>query len=268
MMFALELGGPLLVWAGNRRRRVGFIAIAALQLGIFATGNFAFFNLLTVVVALPLLDDRVWSRILPAGLVERLASREQPARTPGRIKTGFEIALLGLGTLTLLGTFWPRLGYSWPIRVIEQFRSVNGYGLFRVMTTTRPQIVVEGSADGTEWKPYRFKYQAVDLEERPRLVEPHQPRLDWQLWFAALGRFETETWFQAFLLRLLEGSKPVTGLLADNPFPAEPPRYVRALLYDYRFTSWSERAKTGAWWRRTLIGEYAPVLSLTAFRRP
>jgi len=98
---------------------------------------------------------------------------------------------------------------------------------------------------------------------RPAFIEPHQPRLDWQMWFAALGRFETTPWFQAFLARLLQGSPDVAALLATNPFPNGPPRYLRAQLYDYRFTSPEERRLSGAWWHRELLGSYGPVVSLS-----
>jgi hypothetical protein len=144
----------------------------------------------------------------------------------------------------------------------EPFRSINSYGLFRVMTTSRLEIVVEGSEDGVAWRPYEFRYKPGDVMRRPAFVEPHQPRLDWQMWFAALGTYETTRWFPGLLGRLLEGSPAVLGLLARNPFPAHAPRYVRAMLYDYRFTTPEEREETGAWWVRTPAGPYAPAVSL------
>jgi len=127
------------------------------------------------------------------------------------------------------------------------------------MTTERPEIVVEGSRDATTWLPYEFRYKPGDPMRRPRFVEPHQPRLDWQMWFAALGGFEQNLWVRSLLGRLLEGSPAVTGLLAKNPFAGNPPRYVRAVLYDYRFTDASERRRTGAWWRRRELGLFCPV---------
>jgi hypothetical protein len=145
-------------------------------------------------------------------------------------------------------------------RAVAPLRIVNGYGLFAVMTTTRPEILVEGSADGVAWKPYEFRWKPGDLFRRPAFVAPHQPRLDWQMWFAALGSFEQDPWFARFLEKLLEGSPPVLALLARNPFPGAPPRFVRARLWDYRFTEPSERKRTGAWWRRTEIAPYGPVL--------
>src|SRR5262249_16933832 len=114
---------------------------------------------------------------------------------------------------------------------LQPFRSTNGYGLFAVMTTERPEIIVEGSDDQTTWKSYEVRWKPGDPLRRPRFVAPHQPRLDWQMWFAALSSFEENPWFQNFLIRLLQGSPPVLRLLEKNPFPDRPPRYVRAVLY-------------------------------------
>jgi hypothetical protein len=147
-------------------------------------------------------------------------------------------------------------------RVIGPLRSVNGYGLFAVMTTSRPEIEVEGSDDGVSWRAYAFRWKAGDLRVAPAFVAPHQPRLDWQMWFAALGTCESNPWFVQFLERLLEGSPPVLALLRANPFPDHPPRYIRAQFYDYHFTSPAERAASGLWWRREPKGLYCPVLAL------
>lgn len=146
-------------------------------------------------------------------------------------------------------------------RAIDPFRSVNTYGLFAVMTTTRPQIIVQGSDDGVTWRPYAFKYQADDRRGPPRWIAPFQPRLDWQMWFAALGRYEQELWFQRFCGRLLEGSRPVLGLLAEDPFDGRPPRFLRAVLYQYRFADAATRKREGVWWTREHLGLYAPEMS-------
>jgi hypothetical protein len=108
--------------------------------------------------------------------------------------------------------------------------------------------VVEGSDDGITWRAYEFRYKPGDVLRRPSQVAPHQPRLDWQMWFAALGDVRDNPWFVRFCLRLLEGSPSVLALLDRNPFPDAPPRYLRARLYDYRFSTPAERRETGAWW--------------------
>ena len=149
---------------------------------------------------------------------------------------------------------------------LAAFRIVNGYGLFRVMTKDRCEIVLEGSANGIDWLPYEFKWKPGDVTRAPGWCAPHQPRLDWQMWFAALETPRENPWFIALTFRLLQGSQDVSGLLARNPFPDKPPRYIRAMFYRYRFTTVDELRQTGAWWKRQELREYLPTLSLDQFR--
>jgi hypothetical protein len=139
---------------------------------------------------------------------------------------------------------------------------VNGYGLFAVMTTTRPEISIEGSNDNVDWQPYVFKYKPGPLNRAPGWVAPDQPRLDWQMWFAALGTWRENPWLLRFMTRLLQGSPPTLELIEQNPFAGQPPKYMRAELYDYRFTTFDERRQTGNWWKREKKGEYFPPISL------
>jgi hypothetical protein len=132
------------------------------------------------------------------------------------------------------------------------------------MTTTRPEIVLEGSDDGTTWAEYEFKYKAGDLHRRPPWVAPRQPRVDWQMWFAALGRFDEERWLQNFCVRLLENDAAVLNLIERNPFQGHAPKYLRAVLYQYRFSDWSTARRDGVWWTRERLRDYSPVLSLEA----
>jgi len=228
ILFAIELGAPCLIWGGPTPRLAAFVPLVGLQLLIFATGNYCFFNVLTIALAFLLIDDRFW----PASL--RHAGDGRAGAWP-RWVTAPVAALIVL--LSVLQMFSPaRLGADWPqaLRMIRRaaspLRLVNGYGLFAVMTTTRPEIVLEGSDDGARWVEYEFKWKPGDLSRAPAFVEPHQPRLDWQMWFAALGDYRQNPWFVAFVHRLLEGSRDVDALLARTPFPDHPPRYVRALL--------------------------------------
>jgi hypothetical protein len=156
---------------------------------------------------------------------------------------------------------WPRplvAVYAW----LEPFRTFNHYGLFAVMTTSRREIVIQGSNDKVRWLAYEFKYKPGEVRRRPGFVEPHQPRLDWQMWFAALGEAPQNPWFASFCLCLLRGSPPVLGLLQRNPFPRQPPRYIRAVVYEYHFTDFATRRRTGAWWRREDKGLYLPPISM------
>jgi hypothetical protein len=138
----------------------------------------------------------------------------------------------------------------------EPFRIANPYGLFAVMTTMRPEIVIEGSEDGVTWKPYEFKWKPGNVNRRPEFTTPHMSRLDWQMWFAALGDVNSNPWMILFLQRLQEGSPAVLRLMGSNPFPGHPPKMIRAVLYDYKMTDFGERRATGAWWKRTETGIY------------
>jgi hypothetical protein len=263
--FGLELVTPLFMFGPRRARWVALAGVIGLQTMIGATGNYTFFNLLTVGLALPLLDDAAWSRLLPGALMARFAGvgREHPvASLPATVCA---LILLALSAAKFGSSVRPApmpTGFARVFGWVEPFRSINSYGLFRVMTTSRHEIVIEGSDDGRSWQAYGFEYKPGDVGERPRFVEPLQPRLDWQMWFAALGAYQDTPWLESFLTRLLQGSRPVLRLLGENPFPAHAPRFLRAELYDYRFATPAEHATTGAWWTRRLLGIYSPVLSL------
>jgi len=262
ILFAGELIVPFFVFGPRRLRHAAFVLLALLQAAIAFTGNYAFFNLLTILLCVPLLDDAAFERWRRRSAASPL---QRDVRRWPRAVVGAVAALLILcGAMELSGSLGRTSPWPAPLmavgRAVAPLRIVNGYGLFAVMTTTRPEILVEGSADGLSWKPYEFRWKPGDLFRRPAFVAPHQPRLDWQMWFAALGSFEQDPWFARFLEKLLEGSPPVLALLGRNPFPGSPPRFVRARLWEYRFTEPSERKRTGAWWRRTEIGPYGPVL--------
>jgi hypothetical protein len=135
------------------------------------------------------------------------------------------------------------------------------------MTKDRCEIVIEGSTDGINWAPYEFKWKPGNVKRAPGWCAPHQPRLDWQMWFAALGTPEQNPWLIGLIVRLLEGSRDVTGLLAYNPFPDKPPNYIRAMFYRYRFTNIEEHRQTGAWWKRQELREYLPTISRDQLRQ-
>ena len=264
ILLAFELIVPWLIFAPRRWRQAGAWALIALQAVIFVTGNYAFFNLLTIALCTLLFDDAAWPRRWRERVIPTV---HWPAPPRPRLALVGAVAVVVVALLSLpplladLG-----LRVEWP-NPLAQFRSFNGYGLFAVMTTERPEIIVEGSNDGVVWQEYEFPWKAGDPGTRPRWAAPHQPRLDWQMWFAALGSWERNPWFQSFLGRLLEGQPAVLGLLKTNPFPTHPPRYIRSLLYEYHFTRSGEG---GAWWRRELKGRYGPEMALapTAGRDP
>ncbi len=268
-LFFVEIAVPFLVFLPRRARHVSFGFFIALQALIALTGNYAFFNVLAIALCLLLLDDAVFPRLssrAQRGISPSIRGNGAHRQWPRWLLISVAAVLLTAGAVQLALTVrrsadgLPRAAVRF-VELISPLQSVNRYGLFAVMTTRRPEIVVEGSADGVTWKPYEFRWKPGDVRGRPGFVAPHQPRLDWQMWFAALERCGGNSWVLNFLGRLLQGEPAVLRLLATNPFPAEPPRYVRTLLYEYRFTDRTTRRETGAWWTRQLQGPYCPVLS-------
>jgi predicted DCC family thiol-disulfide oxidoreductase YuxK len=296
LMFVIELALPFLIFAPRRVRQVPCAAFILLQFLIFLTGNYCFFNLLSVLLCLVLLDDAAVTRFLPSKVLRTIqpapqapslpqASAEAPVNqaepvSPNPVSQPKKAAPRGWPIqvtfpLTCVAVLIPAMQFAamlhvrapWPGPMITAyswiapFRSFNSYGLFAVMTTNRREIIIQGSNDGVHWTDYEFKYKPGDPKRRPGFVEPHQPRLDWQMWFAALSDYQHNLWFVEFCVRLLNGSPQVLGLLQRNPFPKMPPRYLRALVYEYHFTDFATRRSTGAWWRREPKGEYVPVLT-------
>jgi hypothetical protein len=264
VMFGIELLVPWFILAPRRLRLTACGFLVALQLCIAVTGNYGFFNLVTLLLCLLLCDDAVWPHTWSARRHDPPSAR--PRRWPVWGLAPIVLVLFIMSLVQTLGSF--RWHIQWPAPIpqvaswIAPFRTVNPYGLFAVMTTSRPEIIVEGSNDGQTWLPYAFPWKPGDVMQRPGFVAPHMPRLDWQMWFAALGNAQYHPWFRQFLERLLQGTPAVLDLLAHNPFPHTPPRYIRAVVYTYHFTDRATKQSTGAWWQRERQGLYMPVLSL------
>lgn len=268
-IIAIELLVPWLIavperWRGREARRTACGLLVLGQLAIALTGNYGFFNLLAIVLCVSLLDDAALGRVLPL----RLAAGDPEPRWK-------EYAIRGLGSLLALLAalaFAREFGQTVPgtrgalanplLDAVAPLRSVNGYGLFRVMTTERFEIVIEGGADTVHWREYRFRWKPGDPARPPPFVAPHMPRLDWQMWFAALNPEGARDWLVPLLRRLLEGTPEVLSLLSENPFPGAPPRYVRLVYYRYRFSTPTERATGGGWWQRERVGYLTEPLSL------
>ena len=251
-MFVIELTVPFLIVAPRRWRHASGLALASLQVGIMLTGNYAFFNLLSIALCLPLFDDAFF----PARWRKPLPTSEAPQAPKWRKAIAAACALLA-AALTLPGLFGAfRVDCPQPLAAL---RSFNGYGLFRVMTRERPEVVIEGSNDGVTWNEYEFPWKPGDVRRRPALVAPHQPRVDWQMWFAALGDARGNPWFVNLLVRTLQGTPEVLAFYEWNPFPIHPPRMIRAVRYDYHFT----RAGESGWWRRERRGLYCQPISLS-----
>ena len=266
---AIEIVAPFFIWAPRRLRLGAAGLMIFLQVGIGLTGNYCFFNLLTIALCLLLIDDSATGMSL-RGVRGQRGALFVPDRLGAWGAVAVFILTFPINAWLIFSAFKP---LARPPRALanvyerlEAFRIVNGYGLFRVMTKDRCEIVLEGSTDGIDWLPYEFKWKPGDVKRAPGWCAPHQPRLDWQMWFAALETPQENRWLIALVFRLLQGSRDVSGLLSRNPFPDKPPRYIRAMFYRYRFTTVDERHQIGAWWKREELREYLPALSLDQFR--
>jgi hypothetical protein len=258
----IELLIPFLIFLPRPFRRVAGLLFIALQLVILLTGNYAFFNLLTLSLCLWCFEDATYSPL------RSLLQRAWPAHAvwTGKpaIAANVTLAVLMLaGLLQVEATVLPasrRLvrTITFPI---EPFEIVNSYGLFAVMTTSRPELVLEGSDDQIHWTEYSFRYKAGPLHRGLPLIAPYQPRLDWQMWFAALATYQENPWAATLIFRLLQNEPSVTGLLDPPPF-SKAPKYVRVLLYKYTFSSPAERSRTGQIWNREYKGNWLETISL------
>jgi hypothetical protein len=261
-----ELVVPFAYFAPWRIAGVAGLITIAFHLWLTASGNFSFLGLLTIVLAVSTLSGR-W---LGKGL------RIQPERdlvspTPYRysvVALGILVACLSLRPIENLLSERQAMNTSY-----NPLHLVNSYGAFGSITRPRYEVIVEGTdaatvTPDTKWLEYEFKGKPGDVRRRPPQIAPYHLRLDWLMWFAGFTPFQYEPWFVNFAAKLLQNDRRTLSLMARNPFPDRPPRYVRALLYEYHFTTPAERRSTGAWWERRRRGDYFPVVSLDdpAFR--
>jgi predicted DCC family thiol-disulfide oxidoreductase YuxK len=265
-MFFVELILPFGIFCPRRIRFFAAFGILLLQSCILITGNYNWFNLQTMLLCLLLFDDAALQKVLPQRLIRLLSTRAgnvEPRRAVAVAGRAFALLIVFCSLVQMDVRFGgnPPAVVETVDRLIEPLHIVSPYGLFAVMTTKRQEIIIEGSDDGVNWREYRFRYKPGDLSRAPRWNIPHQPRLDWQMWFAALEDPRRLRWFSLFLERLLENEPAVTRLLEENPFPDKPPAYVRAQFYDYSYTDSDAKAQ-GLWWDRHLLGQYFPTVHL------
>jgi hypothetical protein len=245
---------------------IAALLIIAFQVSLMLSGNLSFLNLLTIVIAIPALDGR---------LLTWLPVHIPPLPEPARLT---QYAMIALAAVAGLLSIQPAFNMISPRQFMnasfEPLHLVNTYGAFGSITKQRYEIVVEGTAEevpvgDSAWRAYEFKGKPGDVMRSPPQIAPYHLRLDWLMWFAAMGPYEQSPWFLNFTAKLLQGDREVLALLRENPFPGKPPRRVRALLYSYRLTTPAEHAQSGAWWKRELQGVWLPPVSLQdpAFRR-
>jgi lipase maturation factor 1 len=284
LLFVIELFVPFLIFGGRWGRLIAFFGITGLQVLIMLTGNYCFFNLLAIGLCLTLVEDEHWTVMANLRNVNiSNATAGAPSKEKANAFLGEAISYLHSGifykvvtgilalfiltvSLGLMANSFTHLPLSRPleklIEAVSPMRSINNYGLFAIMTTERHEIVLEGSNDGEHWRPYEFRYKPGDVNQAPRWVVPHQPRLDWQMWFAALGTWRENQWLLSLMFRLLQGEPSVVKLLAVNPFQDHPPRYIQATFWEYHFTNFKTRDRHGPWWHREIKGLYCPTVSL------
>lgn len=261
----IELLVPLMMFLPRRWRFAAAWITILWQLLIIFTSNHNWINFLTIILCLFLFDDRALQRVLPKSLQTLFSQQSFPvayshpaSHIAVTVLAGF-ILLASAFHFRELITLERVSGYPGIlIKYAETYRVINKYHVFPTMKAERFELELLGSIDGKEWKNYRFKYKPGDPSQRPKVVLPHQPRLDWQMWFVTLHPIHMP-WFHQFLLALLENSPTVTALLEENPFPDSPPQYIRVYAWRYQFTDFDEREKTGNWWKREYLGPFSPL---------
>ena len=273
LTLVLELVLIFAVFLPRRVRILLFLLITPWQIGIILTSNYAFLNYLVLALGFLLLDDKFLARFSTS--VRAIANAESSSiasthverstRWQAAFRTwvqGFLLTWVFYATLALLLSMFSQDAPlpTGPVRALEPFRIANDFGLFAVMTRERYEIEFQGSRDGLSWTAYPFRYKPQDLKAPPRIYAPYQPRFDWNLWFASLGTWRENTFVLQVGQRLLQGEPDVLALFAGNPFPGEPPRQVRAVLWQYWFSDWKDKRQQGLWWRRQEIGLYAPTI--------
>jgi hypothetical protein len=287
---ALELVLVWLLFLPRRWRIACFFIVTPWEVGVILSANYTFLNYLVLVLGFLLLDDRFLLRFLPERWKTRTETDPKTAQfaditlnEPGhtgpmevQIRRGnlrhqlkvlkFSATVVILSwifyatTAQLVWMFSPLPLPTEPVVALDPFRIANRYGLFAIMTRGRYEIEFQGSDDGKTWVAYPFRYKPQELNARPGIYAPYQPRFDWNLWFASLGAWRDYPIVPNTEVRLLSNDKDVLNLFAKNPFPQQPPREVRAVIWRYWFTTMPEKRTLGLWWRRQFLGLYAPTI--------
>ena len=265
-VFFIELVVPFFVFLPRPFRLFACAAFIVLQASIMLAGNYNFFNLSVILLCLFLLQDRDIAKILPLRLNSSIQQKKPVPGYMAHTIAGLWASLIMLICGSQIWLYHAHIPLAQPLntllRTTSSFALVNNYGPFAVMTTQRNEIIVQGSNDGLDWLVYEFKYKPGALHRELGWNIPHQPRLDWQMWFAALGPPRRGSWFDSLMNKLLQGSPQVLSLLDKNPFAHKPPKYIRALLYGYTYNTPEQRRKHGQIWQRRYQGVYWPVSTL------
>ena len=258
-----QLVMPWLLFFPQPIATIGGVFIVATQSWLLLSGNFSWLNVITITLALSAFDNAALGRVLPL----TAPATELPAWFVG-LSVAYTLLILGLSYRPARNLVSRRqvMNYSF-----DPLHIVGTYGAFGSVTKERYEVVVEGTDETpitpqTRWREYEFKAKPGDVRRRPPQYAPYHLRLDWLMWFAAMSSPIYHEWFMPLLTRLLEADRAVLRLLKSDPFGGRPPRFVRARLYLYRFTTPAERRESGAWWTRELVDDYVPPVALRARR--
>jgi hypothetical protein len=258
----VELVVPFFIFGTRRFRHWAGLITIVFQILLILSGNLSWLNYLTIVLCISCFDDSVLPRAF-AWIGDTPDAATWSAALVGGIPSPL---IYGLTALILALSIRPAMNLFSKNQMMnssfDSFHLVNTYGAFGSITRTRYEVIVEGTDDEavsatTQWKEYGFKGKPGFVDKMPPLISPYHLHLDWQMWFAAMSSYEDHPWIVNFLAKLLDGNKDVAGLLEVDPFQASPPKYVRAMLYEYHFSK-----EKGRWWDREKIGVYLPPLSL------
>jgi hypothetical protein len=278
LTLAIELVIVFALFLPRRFKIICFCIVTPFEAGIILTANYTFLNYLVLSLGILLVDDKFLESILPVRCRDFIAGRDAaawPVAAPEKLRSAFaalkkSIAGLALGavfyvtTAILISMIIPGIPFpEGPMRWIDPFRIANRYGLFASMTHERYEIEFQGTRDGKTWISYPFRYKPQDLKTAPGIYAPYQPRFDWNLWFASLGSWHHSPFVIATEAQLLKGSPDVLNLFARDPFQGDPPKAVRSVIWRYWFTDIKTKRQDGTWWRRELLGRYAPTLIRT-----
>jgi hypothetical protein len=261
----IELVVPWFAFGPRRVRHVAGVLLTSFQVCLILSGNLSFFNWLTIVPCLACFDDSFWPvlRLLPRRIIQRAASVAMTA-APSRGQHLAALAYAAIVALLSLGPVGNMLSSRQAMNTsFDRLHLVNTYGAFGSVGEVRNEIVFEGTRDpapgtNTVWREYEFPAKPGDPMRRPPIIAPYQPRLDWQIWFAAMASPNEYPWTVHFVWKLLHNDAPTLSLLANNPFPEAPPRFIRASFYRYEF---APSGSGKAWWKRTREGLWLPPLS-------
>jgi len=267
LVFFTELIVPFFIFLPRKFRLFAATVTIIMQLIIIATSNHNWINLLTIILCLFLLDDGILQKILPRRLCSLISigtrvDNSMAINRSSYVLPGFAFLIL-LSSITAFSSMVSNVTIPGAVErttfLVRSWGIGHIFHVFPTMQTERHELEIEGSYDGKEWKSYVFKYKPGPLDKNPAFIVPHQPRLDWMIWFVPPRNKEMLYWFDRFLLRLQQGSAEVLDLLEYNPFPDKPPNYLRVQVFQYRFTSMEERNQTGQWWKREYLGQFPYV---------